>query len=950
MYQLFIQALLLSLFLCSICISVMAMQKSSNNQKILLVASVCAFISCFGYYYELKSVSMDAILVCIKIGYIGKVFAIFLFTTFVKNYANIHMPRWVTRSLYLFYVVILYSILTCQHHKLYYSSIELIKRDEHVVVDLGKGPLYYVYTISLVFIMVFLMVVSIKNVLTQKGDFRKIYISISFTGILPMMGFLCCLSGISDGYDPTPVALALANVLITFAVVRYGLIDTVLMAKELIVEGTNEAVIIYSLNKEILYMNSVAESLMEKNFRGINVFDERNHVLEIDGKSYEIRISEVQDAGKIRGYIAWFFDITEITRKNRELVLLTEQAERANQAKSTFLSNMSHEIRTPMNAILGFSQLILNHDIEPEVKEYMDDIVSASHSLLAVINDILDISRIETGKMEIVPTKYYISSIMKDMNILFSQQAKQKGLEYFMDIDETLPSQMYGDKIRIRGILINLINNAIKYTQNGEVRLTVKVVERFEHKVRIQCSIKDTGIGIRDEDQIKLFDAFAQFDREMNYGIEGSGLGLSIASGLIKLMGGTIRVESEYGVGSNFIIEIEQEVIDATPMDMSFVEIEQDENTKKFTFPGMRVLAVDDNEINLRVVSGILQSYEIEVDAVSSGKEAIEACGKLKYDMILMDQMMPELNGTQTMKLLRETYKEYKSCPIIALTADAMSGVKERLMKEGFDEYLCKPLSTKSLERILSEAFSDKLVVKQTESSESKEKIRKGDSNTKEEKEDMETVFGEEFCKLVQVEKGIANCGGKQSDYFEILKITLEYGVSRIKELVLLKEQGDYENYTIKVHSLKSTAANIGAMEVSAMAFEQEMAGKEGRYEVIDENMDALIQKYQAVLDLIQSLLEERGFMQPKREQGHVTVQEQNEMEFEISEDDFQAILNDVFGFIEDFEFDSIESMLDSLKTYRMRSEHMEVIEKLSEYIQELQVDEMKELILKWKE
>ena len=939
MYQMFTETLLLCLFLCFVCISIMAMQKPSNNQKILLVASVCAFISCFGYYYELKSTSMDAVMVNIKIGYLGKVFAIFLFTTFVKNYANIHMPRWITMCLYFFYVGILYSILTCELHHLYYSSIELVERDGHVVVDLGKGPLYYVYTVSLVMVMVFLLVVSIKKILTQTGDLKRIYIFISFTGILPMLGFLGCLSGLFDGYDPTPISLAFANVLLTFAVVKYGLIDTVLMAKELIVEGTTEAVIIYNLNKEILYMNCVAESLLNENFRGIDIFDEKNHTLEVYDKSYEIRISEVQDAGKVRGYIAWLFDVTEITRKNKELVLLTEQAERANQAKSTFLSNMSHEIRTPMNAILGFSQLILNCDIEPKVKGYMDDIVSASHSLLAVINDILDISRIENGKMEIVLTNYYSSSIIKDINILFSHQAKQKGIGFLMDIDEKLPCQMCGDKIRIRAILINLINNAIKYTQSGEVQVCIKVLERFEDKVRIQCSIKDTGIGIRKEDQKRLFDAFSQFDREVNYGIEGSGLGLSIASGLVKLMGGTIRVESEYGVGSNFIFEIEQEVVDDTPLDMSYTEVTEENKGLKPVFPGMKVLAVDDNEINLKVVSKILQSYEIEVDAVSAGRDAIEACKKFKYDLILMDQMMPELNGTQTMKMLREN-EEYKSCPIIALTADAMSGVRERLMEEGFDEYLCKPLSTKSLERVLSEQFPDKMVIKQTE--EPKEEKQKKEE--KQEKEEIENVFGKDFCKLVQVEKGIANCGQKLSEYFEILKITLEYGDSRIKELVSLKEQKDYENYTIKVHSLKSTAANIGAMEVSAMALEQEMAGKEGRYEVIDEKMEPLIQRYQEVLDLIQNVLKQQGLVNSKE------VPEKNEMDYEISEDDFKEILDEVLGLVDEFEFDPVESLLDSLKTYRMRKEHMEIIEKLSEYMQELQVDEIKDLIQKWKD
>lgn len=932
MYQAFIVVLLLSLLLCFFCISIMAMQKPSNNQKILLIASVCAFISCYGYYCELISSSMDAMLISIKVGYLGKVFAIFLYTTFILNYANIHMPKWFTRFLYAFYVSILLMILTCDRHHLYYSSIGMVQRDGHYVVDLGKGPFYYVFAVSVLLTMLFLLVVSFKKLKAQTGDLRKSYFFIFFSGVMPTFAFLLSVARAFHGYDPTPIGFVLANGILTFTVVRFGLIDTVFMAKELIVEGTTEAVVIYNVEKEILYMNSAAEKLMDEKFRGIDIFDERNHVLEIRDKSYEIRISKVQDAGKMRGYIAWLFDVTEIARKNKELRQLTEQAEKANQAKSTFLSNMSHEIRTPMNAILGFSQLILNFDISPKVREYMDDIVSASHSLLAVINDILDISKIETGKLEIVPTNYYISSVIKDMGTLFSQQAKQKGLAFFMEIDETLPCQMHGDKIRLRGVLINIINNAIKYTQKGEVHFRIKVLEHKDNIVRIQFSIKDTGIGIKKEDQEHLFDAFSQFDKEANYGIEGSGLGLSIAYGVVKLMGGSITVESEYGVGSNFVVEIEQEVVDATPVDMSYVGAEKKETGDRLTFPGLKVLTVDDNEINLRVVSGILQSYEIQVEPVSSGKDAIEACAKTQYDIILMDQMMPELNGTETMKIIREKYENYRSCPIVALTADAMSGARDRLLQEGFDEYLCKPLSTKSLERVLSEEFPDRIVKKESMA------LKPG---KKEEK-----VFSDEFREQIQVEKGIENCGGAMSEYLEILKITLEYGNLRIKELLSFKEKGDYENYTIKVHSLKSTAANIGAMEVSAMALEQEMAGKEGRYEVIDEKMDTLLEAYRNILTLIKEVLIKQGLIEEKEEPEEEGIEENQE--YDVSDEYFASILEGFLQLIDEFEFDRIETLLDSLKTYRMKKEHMEVVEELSGYMMELQVDEMKELIQRY--
>ena len=397
----------------------------------------------------------------------------------------------------------------------------------------------------------------------------------------------------------------------------------------------------------------------------------------------------------------------EQVKQNMEIMQLhLQEVENANKSKSLFLANMSHEIRTPMNSILGFSEILLKQDMKDEQKEYVENIRESSDNLLSIINDILDLSKIETGKMEIVEdnfeTKPLLKGICKQMKLL----AEKKGLEFKTDIATTIPSVLYGDEVRIREILINVLSNAIKYTREGNVTLAVysdKVVDNYSS---IYIKVSDTGIGISDDAKELIFNPFEQVDKKKNSGIEGSGLGLAIERSYVELMHGTIEVDSEIGEGTTFTIEIPLTVVDITEIGEFDYERDGKPKSRMGDFKvDKSVLVVDDSLVNLKVISRTLEHYGVIVEAVDNGQSAIDLCMENKYDIVFMDQMMPIMDGVETMKKIREIkgYEKGSEQKIIALTANAIKGVEEELIEEGFDGYLKKPIEFNKLEKILTE-------------------------------------------------------------------------------------------------------------------------------------------------------------------------------------------------------------------------------------------------------
>ncbi|MBO4394788.1 MAG: response regulator [Eubacterium sp.] len=420
-----------------------------------------------------------------------------------------------------------------------------------------------------------------------------------------------------------------------------------------------------------------------------------------------------------------------IYAKNMEEIKLEEQkaqydrkvfelekdaADASNKAKSDFLANMSHEIRTPMNAIIGMDEMILRSSPTEPVRKYALNIQSAGNTLLSIINGILDFSKIESGKMELIPVDYHFASVMNDVINMTIKKAEDKGLKYNINVDENIPSVLRGDEIRIRQIMLNLINNAVKYTHEGSISIDVS----FDTKIQmLRFAVSDTGIGIKNEDLDRLFGSFERLDENKNRNIEGTGLGLNITMSLVKMMDGSVDVDSTYGKGTTFTASMRQEIIDETPVgdfSQNIQNLQEHTDTYKPTLiaPSAHILIVDDNDMNLDVIESLLEDTRINVTTAESGRECIDILREKAFDVILLDQMMPGMSGTQTLSEIHEQHLA-DGTPIIALTADAIVGARENYIQEGFTDYLSKPVMYEALESILIKYLNPELIRTDTE-------------------------------------------------------------------------------------------------------------------------------------------------------------------------------------------------------------------------------------------
>jgi signal transduction histidine kinase/CheY-like chemotaxis protein len=444
-----------------------------------------------------------------------------------------------------------------------------------------------------------------------------------------------------------------------------------------------------------------------------------------ESKTFHVNSQDVKTlGGRVTGWLLTFSDVSEyigmieqINEQNIRLDELRSNAEAASEAKSTFLANMSHEMRTPLNAIIGLSELALRKDLSTAAKNSLNKIYDSGKNLLAVINDILDISKIESGRLELVPVEYDTATMINDTVNLNKVRIGAKSLELIVNADSTLPKKLFGDELRIRQILNNLLSNAIKYTIDGTVELKITAESKSAETVQIKFSVIDTGIGIRKEDIPSLFSEYHQLDLESNRHIEGTGLGLPITARLTELMGGKIEVDSEYKVGSIFSVVLKQEIVDPSPIGDETVAALKDSsyssnrraNADNFVFtplPDANVLIVDDVEINLEVAKGMLEPYKLHVDFAFDGAEAVDIIrnSETHYDLVFMDQMMPNMNGIEAVRIIREDIgSEYaRNVPIVALTANAMSGTKEMFVENGFQDFLAKPIDPKTLNDIIT--------------------------------------------------------------------------------------------------------------------------------------------------------------------------------------------------------------------------------------------------------
>lgn len=575
-----------------------------------------------------------------------------------------------------------------------------------------------------------------------------------------------------------------------------------------------------------------AEEFMENGQMVVKAKSYKGHI------SCEIIPSKVLDKyGEAYCVICMVHDLTEQEK-------LIAEANEANRAKTQFLANMSHEIRTPINAIMGMDELIIRESSEQTIVDYARKIESASHSLLSIVNDVLDLSRIESGRLEINPVSYSLEKLIRDCYSMISVRTHEKGLDFRVEIDKDLPAELVGDEVRLRQIIINLLTNAVKYTHKGSVTLKVSafVVKDF----RLKISVIDTGIGIMEDKMSLLFEKFRRIEESRNRNIEGTGLGLSITKRLVDNMGGSIEVESKYGEGSSFIVKIPQKINDLTPIgeiDVTSVGKTSLQSYKvSFVAPEAKILAVDDVATNLVVFCGLLRNTKMQIDTASSGFEALTMTAEKKYDLIFMDHMMPELDGVETLhKMMEDDCNLNHSTPVIMLTANAIYGVREQYLKEGFADYISKPLRGEAVEKIISNYLkkNDKVLTEEDRFSENS--VAKNGI--------------EVFDNFLDLDTALIYCGADPDLFKEVARSYLENDHREAMEASFNAK--DYEAYRIKVHSLKSTSLSIGAVTMSGLATDMDAALKENRIEYALNNHKELMEQYRTILDGLKAAFKE---------------------------------------------------------------------------------------------
>lgn len=507
---------------------------------------------------------------------------------------------------------------------------------------------------------------------------------------------------------------------------------------QIVYYSVDEPVLLFDEHGKLCLVNSGATSFLEMEeeecyqysiddifYLQENVFNFRgnkNHIearCNFNNNICSLSIDKILDEyNENTGFIVIVSDITERVQNFKRLEEEKQRADRANEAKGAFLANMSHEIRTPINAIMGMNEMILRESENHEILDYAQNIKDASKTLLVLINDILDFSKIESGKMQLVTEAYSLRELLKMLTTECNMRAETKGLAFRIEAPEDTPNILLGDEVRIRQILLNILTNAIKYTEKGSVVLKVSYEKIDTDMIEISFAVKDTGIGIKKEMIPKLFDKFDRGDEKQIHEIEGTGLGLSIVDRLVKLMNGTIQVESVYGEGSTFTVSVCQEVLGEQTIGQLRVMAKKEVNKKKyvpkFIAPKARILAVDDNNVNLAVVKGFLRKTQVQLTCVNSGAKCLELAKNEHFDIILLDHMMPEMDGIETLTRLRQmTDSKSADAVIIVLTANAMINVREMYLEKGFDDYLAKPIEGPILEEILMKYIPKEYITKQ---------------------------------------------------------------------------------------------------------------------------------------------------------------------------------------------------------------------------------------------
>lgn len=828
-------------------------------------------------------------------------------------------------------------IATVDYHHLYYKDYWLAPSKANLngyTLEISPAPMYYVYMAFLLAEIMTTIGIIISSYCSQRSmpNKGKIHFLMIAAMLSPMLLLSLRILKILKGDDPTPLGILLSCIFMSIAVVKYGLFDPVKNAKNYIIDNLKEAVIVTDADHRFLFLNSMADKIITSinKEQGYSTDDKiyafiqgSQDFFDWKDRHYQVEETVLKDNELIQGYMMTIVDVTKIIEQNHLMKRLVLQTEDANRAKTNFVSNMSHEIHTPMNSIVGITEILLRSRHSPKEQEYLLNIQSSGRVLLTIINDVLDCSKMEAGKMQLFDEPYDTCSLFHDLRISMENRIGHSGLELIYDIDQDIPCKLKGDMGRIRQVIINLVNNAIKYTEKGSVRFSVHVRQKNTDKVMLYYEVADTGIGIRKEDQKILFDAFQRVEMDRNRYVEGTGLGLTISQNLVNMMGGVIEVESEYGKGSRFFFTIEQTIIDPTPVSAVNYNGQKDNVTEKeaeclFIAPEAHILLVDDNELNLVVAKELLKPLRMQIDTAENGLQAVKMVRGSQYDLVLMDHMMPVMDGIEAAKAIRALPEDkYQKLPIIALTANAMVDARKEFLNAGMNGFVAKPID---FARICNQLklWLPKDLVRDVPKEEAKKLLADDLSDREIQPEDPQMGFS--------FEEGVKHCGSKAA-LMKTIRIFYRMIDSKANKIEQCLKEGLISDYVIEVHALKSSALLIGAVPLSEAAKELEDYGKQGKTEVLEEKTPDVLTLYRDLKNILRPYAEK-----------------EEDAKKEFSDGEWITALQQIHQCIEQFDLDGVDQIMEQLEEYQVPECIRESMDQLRVYVADVSMEEIMEL------
>lgn len=1020
--------------------------KASTN---LMIANVGGLVMNAANFLLIRSSGYDEAVLAFKVGYLGNVLFYFFFIRFIGAYMQLDKTqanRIVDILSYIwlgFDSVIMLVLWNDDRREIMFDRIEL-RQDKNVgfhYLEVDNGKAYIVrYGILGIALMVLIGYMICRRVIIRIRKGREKHsmthlIIASTIIIIPLL--VKIFMPVSLPFDIMPIFSSAAILMIIIGTVEGDFLSVMDIGRSRVFDQL-EGRIIFMVDKDYGFLdaNRYAKELfpelktlhkgddIPKKYYGLFYSDSTE--VELNERYYIRSVTMLEHKNTLKGFCLMLIDMTEQYKLMDELKEAKERAEDANRAKSDFISNMSHEIRTPMNAIVGMTEILLRSDLSDQDRGYLMNIKNSGAALLTIINDILDFSKIESGKLEIIEDEYEPMSMLSDLSMIFLNRIGDKPVELLFDIDKDLPLKLYGDSLRIRQVIINIANNAIKFTEEGSVKLTIKMTQLSdEYSVQLDISVKDTGQGIKPEDIDKLFGAFQQVDTRKNRNKEGTGLGLSISRRLVNLMGGEINVESEYGKGSNFYFSIPQRVVGAqkaamlkdnagdvqsgkrqtvsavmadnamldnlkdlvaeyglsyidckdaeksgAAVDFIFVDasvyaevrdniekyftsrgaelcilqnpmlggarydkatvinkplyslnfcqainhetnlsLNAADNEMNFIAPDADILIVDDNEMNLKVATGLLQPLKMKIDTADSGKHAIEMVQAKKYHIVFMDHMMPVMDGVETTQRIRALDDEYlKTMPIIALTANAVVGARETFKEAGMNDFVAKPIEIKDICAKIKTWLPSELVRKTAEPV-----VKEPAADAAE----LPQIEG------LNVAEGVKNSGSLElftsllGDFYKLIDMKS----TKIEKCLA---DGMIRDYTIEVHALKNTARMIGALELSDLFYKMEQCGNAEDVETIQRENPAIMELYRSYKPILEPY-------------GKANEQDKRE----VPKDEIAAALDKLNTAMDSFDLDGADAALAQLEEYKLPPELSPLMEQLRALVADVAMEEV---------